>query len=193
VAVAAPRRGLGWAGYAACAWAVAYAVGVRFYQAAGGTVGLPGTLEDPDAVRLASLLAGIGILLAGLGALALVRPWGLRFPRLLVEIPALIGAGYAVAHALVAYVTKPLHLAGVVELEFRGWARVDESGLIWWDLLFYEPWFLGLGVLVTLGVVHHHRRTGGSERGLRRLLGVAAAWTLALTLFACVQVAAGGA
>jgi hypothetical protein len=136
-------RSLAWAGYAAAAWAIAYAVAVRGYHAAGGTVGLPGRLEDP-------------------------------------------------AHALTGYVTKSRHLLGVMRLEFRGWARLDEGELILWDLLFYEPWFLGLGVLVTLGAVHHHRRTGGSARGARRLALATAAGTLALTALFCLQLAADG-
>ena len=116
-------RSPAWAAYAACAWAVAYAIGVRGYQGLGGTLGLPGTFEDPDGMRQASLLAGAGILLVGVGELALVRPWGLRLPRWLVIVPALAGSAYAAAHALTAYVTKPLHLLGVIDLEFRGWAR----------------------------------------------------------------------
>ncbi len=180
-------RSLGWAAYAASAWALAYAVAVRGYQGAGGTLGLPGTFEDPAGMRRASLVAGAGILLAGLGALALVRPWGLRLPRGLVIVPALAGSALAMAHALTAYVTKPLHLLGAIELDFKGWAHVDEGALIWWDLLFYEPWFLGLGVLVTLGALHHHERTGGSERDRRRLLAGTAAAVLGLTALSCAQ------
>jgi hypothetical protein len=185
-ATSAPRqqgRSLAWAPYAASAWALAYAVGVRGYQGLGGTLGLAGTFEDADAMRRASLLAGAGILLVGLGALSLVRPWGLRLPRWLIILPALTGSAYAAAHALIAYVTKPLHLLGVIDLEFRGWARLDEDALILWDLLFYEPWFLGLGVLVTLGTLHHFRRTGGSPEGARRLLAVTATATLALAAY----------
>jgi hypothetical protein len=100
-------RSLARAGYAASAWAIAYAVGVRGYQGLGGRVGLAGTFEDPAAMRRASLLAGLGILLVGVGALALVRPWGLRLPRWLVIVPALAGSAYAVSHAVTAYVTKP--------------------------------------------------------------------------------------
>jgi hypothetical protein len=66
-------RSLAW-GYAASAWAIAYAIAVRGYQGLGGTVGLAGTFEDPAAMRRASLIAGLGIFLVGLGALALVRP-----------------------------------------------------------------------------------------------------------------------
>ena len=156
---------------------------VRGYQGLGGTVGLAGTFEDPAAMRRASLVAGLGILLVGLGALALVRPWGLRLPRWLVIIPALAGSAYAASHALTAYVTKPLHALGVIHLEFDGWASRDEAAQFAWDLLFYEPWFLGLGVLVTLATLHHYRRTGGSGRTERRLVATTAAATLLLTLF----------
>jgi hypothetical protein len=68
------------------------------------------------------------------------------------------------AHALTAYVTKALHLLGVIELYFQGWAERDERAQFLWDLLFYEPWFLGLGLLVTLGALHHHRRTAARRR-----------------------------
>jgi hypothetical protein len=183
----AESRSLAWAGYAASAWAIAYAVGVRFYQGAGGTLGLPGTFEDPAAIRRASLVAGIVILLVGVGALALVRPWGLRLPRWLVIVPALAGSAYAAAHALTAYVTKPLYALGVINLDFHGWATLDKRALIRWDLAFYEPWFLGLGVLVTLAALHHYRRTGGSRRGAHRLAAITAATTLVLTALTVVR------
>jgi hypothetical protein len=184
------RRSLAWAGYAAFAWAAAYAIGVRGYQGLGGTIGLAGTFEDPAGMRRASLVAGAAILLVAFGALAFVRPWGLRLPRWLVIVPALIGSSYAMAHALTSYITKPLHALGVVELRFDGWAQRDETAQFLWDLLFYEPWFLGLGVLVTLGAVHHHRRTGGSTRAERRLIAATVAATLALTAFSCAVVVA---
>jgi hypothetical protein len=184
------QRSLAWAGYAAFAWAAAYAIGVRGYQGLGGTLGLAGTFEDPADMRQASLLAGAGILLVGIGALAFVRPWGLRLPRWLVIVPALTGSAYAIAHALTNYITKPLHALGVVELRFDGWAKRDETAQFLWDLLFYEPWFLGLGVLVGLGAVHHHRRTGGSARAERRLIAGTAATALALTAFSCAVVVA---
>jgi hypothetical protein len=85
-------------------------------------------------------------------------------------------------------VTKPLDALGVVELQFRGWERRDPTAQFLWDLLFYEPWFLGLGVVVTAGALHHYRRTGGSDRGARRLLAATAAATLALTALSCVLV-----
>lgn len=180
-------RSFAWAGYAAFVWAVAYAIGVRGYHGLGGTFGVPGTFEDPARFRAASLVAGAGLFVAGLGTLALVRPWGLRLPRWLVIAPALAGAVIALTHALTAYVTKTLHLLGVIEIEFRGWVRPDERSLILWDLIFYEPWFLGLGVLVMLAVLHHYGRTGGTYRGQRRLAVVWGATSIVWTAVACVQ------
>ena len=195
MSVLAPRKPLdarswAWAGYAASAWAVTYAIGVRGYQGLGGTLGIAGTFEDPEGMRQASLLAGAGILLVGVGALALVRPWGLRIPRWLIIVPPLTGSAYAMSHALTAYVTKPLHAIGVIQLQFDGWAERHETAQFLWDLLFYEPWFLGLGILVTLATLHHHRRTGGSIEAGRRLLTLTALATLALTALACTIVAA---
>jgi hypothetical protein len=175
------------AGYAAAAWAAAYALGVRGYQGLGGTLGLPGTFADPAGMQRASLVAGAFILAVGIAALSLVRPWGLRLPRWLVIVPALAGSAFAAAHALTAYITKPLHQLGVIDLEFDGWARVDEHALIAWDLAFYEPWFLLLAILVVLGTLHHHRRTGGSARGARRLLAATGAGTVAITALACAS------
>lgn len=175
--------------YAACVWAIAYAVFVRGYQAAGGTIGLAGRFEDPGEFRRASLFAGILILLAGLGALAFVRPWGVRIPRWLLTVPALAGSVYAMSHALVAYVSKTLHLLGVIDLDFKGWEVLDGGELFLWDLFFYEPWFLGLGVLVTLAALHHDCRAGGSAGARRRLALATLAATLALTVFACVALA----
>ena len=183
-----PKLPAGWPAYAASALAIAYAIGVRGYQGLGGTIGLSGTFDDPSGFERASLQAGAFLLLVGIGALALVRPWGLRLPRWLVIVPALSGSVFAMAHALTAYVTKPLHLAGAADLEFRGWKTLDEGEMIAWDLLFYEPWFLALGLLVTAGALHHHRRTGGSERARRRLVAVTGAGTLALTAVASAMV-----
>jgi hypothetical protein len=178
------ERPPGWAGYVAFGWAVAYALGVRLYQGLGGTVGLAGTFEDPEGMRRASLAAAGGILLVGVGSLALVRPWGLRLPRWLVIAPALAGSAYAASHALTAYVTKPLHALGVIELQVRGWATRDEAAQFAWDLLLYEPWFLGLGLLVTLGALHHHRRTGGSARAAYRRAWLSVAGVLMLSAIA---------
>jgi uncharacterized protein DUF3995 len=186
------RLGPGWPAYVAAGLAAAYAIGVRGYQGLGGRIGIAGTFEDPAGMERASLQAGAFLLVVSVGCLALVRPWGLRLPRWAVIVPALAGSVFAMAHALTAYVTKPLDLLGAIDLELRGWATLDKGKLIAWDLLFYEPWFLALGVLVTLGTLHHHRRTGGTERGQRRLIALTVLGTIALTAAASAMVIARG-
>jgi hypothetical protein len=71
-------RSLAWAGFAASAWAIAYAIGVRVYQGLGGRLGLAWTFQDPAAMRRASLMAGVGILLAVLGVILSSSTVGLR-------------------------------------------------------------------------------------------------------------------
>ena len=87
-------RSVAWAAYAACGWAIAYAVGVRGYRASAGRSAWR-AVRGPRGFREASLLAGVFLLLVGLGALAFVRPWGLRLPRWLVIVPALAGSAFA--------------------------------------------------------------------------------------------------
>ena len=97
--------------------AIAYAIGVRGYQGLGGRSASPARSRTRQAFERASLHAGAFLLLVGIGSLGLVRPWGLRLPRWLVIVPALAGSVFAMGHALTAYVTKPLDLLGVVELD----------------------------------------------------------------------------
>ncbi|CAH2717053.1 hypothetical protein BACCIP111895_04242 [Neobacillus rhizosphaerae] len=54
-----------WPAYLGCIWAVMYAVFVRFYQAAGGTLGIPGQVEDPKGMYMASYFAGVLIMTCG--------------------------------------------------------------------------------------------------------------------------------
>src|SRR5918998_1133093 len=93
-------------------------------------------------------------------------------------------AGYA------AFVWAVTYAIGVRGYHGLGGAQRDERAQFLWDLLFYEPWFLGLGVLVTLSTLHHHARTGGSIEARRRLLILTALATLVLTALACSAVVA---
>ena len=127
--------------------AIGYALGVRLYQGLGGTIGLAGRSRTPG-MRRASLRPA-RILAVGIGALAFVRPWGLQLPRWLVIVPALAGSAYAMAHALTAYVTKPLDALGVDRPRVPRLGGRRRGAQFLWDLLFYEPWFLLLGVFVT--------------------------------------------
>jgi hypothetical protein len=43
------------------------------------------------------------------------------------------GPAYATSHTLTAYVTKPLHVLGVIDLQLDGWASREEAAQFAWD------------------------------------------------------------
>lgn len=71
-----------WAAYAACAWALAFAV-VHLYWALGGAVGLPpGMSVGMNRALFVIDIVAVPLCVAGaLLALSLVRPWGRHLPR----------------------------------------------------------------------------------------------------------------
>lgn len=182
------------------ALAVFYAVFVRFYQAAGGTIGLGGSAPaDPAALQAASYAAGLLILLGGVACLMLGYPlarcwpaWvpgvGARAvtPWLLVPlcaVPALVGGLFAVVHGLGGWSTKFLELVGVIDIAYPAdaWVTLDVTAMDLWSVLFYEPWFLAMGVSLCLSVRAYARSLGIGEKALRRAtrgcLGLVAAGT----------------
>ncbi len=76
------RRRAAWAAYAACAWALVFAV-VHLYWGLGGSVGLPSGLSVGMNPALFVIdIAAVPLCVVGaMLALALVRPWGRLFPR----------------------------------------------------------------------------------------------------------------
>ncbi|NWL89760.1 DUF3995 domain-containing protein [Paenibacillus sp. 79R4] len=170
-----------WPAYTGFLWALLYAVFVRFYEAATGTViGGYGKFSDPDAFSVASYAAGVLILLCGFILLGLGGPrgsvvpdWvpvfrGKKLPRLLVLGPTLAGAAFLVAHGITGIITKLLYLAGAIPLRLQGWAEVDMNHLALWDLCFYEPWFLIMGILAGLTAAHYAQASGMALSVFRR-------------------------
>ena len=194
-----PGRALAWWGFGCAAF---YAIAVRFYQAAGGRVGMAGEMrpEHVPGSQMASYLAGLLILLGGVACLYLGLPEVRRFPqwvprfggreipgallRPLCLAPVLAGAAFAVAHAAVGMVTKSAALLGVMDIPYPDvWLRLDETATAWWDLLFYEPWFLAIGVLLHLCAVRYLRATGRAS---------VARWTTRVSAAAALGLAATG-
>jgi hypothetical protein len=122
-----------WAGYAACAWALAFS-GISFYWAAGGTSG--GEAIGPAITKLAhdpaftAILWSTGALklVGGVLALALVQPWGRRLPRRLL-LAAAWGGGIPIPSGLG-------HTAAL------------------WHVLLWDPWWLLGGILFVLAAWH---------------------------------------
>ncbi|WP_274654581.1 DUF3995 domain-containing protein [Paenibacillus humicola] len=168
-----------WPGYAGFFWALMYAVFVRFYQAAGGTAGLPGKFENPEGFFRASYIAGVFIMIAGFVLLALVKPWGKIAPMwmplfggkkirpFVLLIPTLAGTAFALAHGFGGEITKFLAMADVITIHYPGWAELDDRRLALWDVLFYEPWFIIMGILAGL-TAYHYARASGIPLSVRR-------------------------
>ena len=157
----ARRRWPGWAAYAACAWALAFAA-IHLYWALGGAVGLPKGMSvgmNP-ALFVVDVLAVPLSVVGALLALSLVRPWGRLFPRRL-----LLAGAWAVCALLIVHSAPTLVEGGLVVTGLRD-AKL--SVLERWSLFVYEPWFFIGGVLYGAAARGHgrsdKRRDGGRPR-----------------------------
>lgn len=186
-----------WPAYLGCIWAVMYAVFVRFYQAAGGTLGIPGQVENPKGMYMASYFAGVLIMTCGFILIALAKPWGRVVPawvpligrrhihRLIILIPTLSCTAYLIAHGISGIITKVLLLADVITIHFTGWISLDVHSLALWDLLFYKPWFIIMGILSGLTASHYAQASGISLSAFRRSMVIYLISVFLLTVF-CV-------
>lgn len=138
----APRNAK-WTGYAACAWALVFAA-LSFYWAAGGTAGvhtLSKAIREPALRRdsgFVAILWATAVLkvLAGLLALAFVRPWGATVPRRLLLV-----AGWGVAAFLTLY--GGLGMTGAL-LTDLGVTESAATGSARWYLFLWDPiWVVG--------------------------------------------------
>ncbi len=142
----------GWARYAACGWGIAFAA-VHLYWALGGTMGLPPgwSLRSNTPLLVIAVIAIPLCLGAAALALALVRPWGRRFPRWL-----LLSATWGVAALFVIHAAPALpDYVGLV-LGRRAGALTPPDRF---DLFLYEPWFLVGGIVFGLAAWGYQRRS----------------------------------
>lgn len=100
--------------------------------------------------RQGNWAASVVITGAALLCLALVQPWGRRLPRPVLLGVARVGAVFAVLH-WVAYTAAPL-------LNFTGITGGEVTSFDRWNLLVFEPWFLGMGVLLAVAAAQNARR-----------------------------------
>jgi hypothetical protein len=151
---------LAWTGYAACAWAVLFAA-LSFYWAAGGTAGVemnapaitrPVLARDPGWIAILWITGALK-LVAGLLALALVRPWGRLLPRWL-----LLGAGWTAFAIMALYegAASLLQHALMVTGAIATPAGLGETSARW-HLFLWDPWWLLGGLLVGLAIWQYQR------------------------------------
>ncbi|MEC0210882.1 DUF3995 domain-containing protein [Paenibacillus ehimensis] len=190
-----------WPAYAGCVWAFLYAVFVRFYQAAGGTIGLSGQPRSPETgLYMASYIMGVLILICGFILLGLVKPWGRivpawvpwiagkPIPRAVILIPTLLCTAFLLAHGAAGIVTRALFLASVIDIHLpeQYWIDMDLHDMALWDLLVYEPWFLMMGLLSGLTAAHYAQASGVSPSALKRSTMLYLLFVVLLTaLFIC--------
>lgn len=161
-----PLLRTGWAAYAAFTWAFLFAA-PSFYWAAGGTAGM-GTLgpgvaamaRDPWFIALV-WVTGFAKALAGLLALALVRPWGQRIPRWVLLAGAWGGGALLVLHGGDLVVQGALALGGFLDIP----ASATPSAIRWQTFL-WGPWFLVGGLLFCIAAwkTPERRRRHGTSR-----------------------------
>jgi len=152
------------AAYAAAAWAFLFAL-ASFYWAAGGEFALDtlaveierdARARDSDAIALTWATGALKVL-AGLLALALVRPWGARIPRrLLLVAAAAAGAGFTL-YGAAGLVEKILMEAGAIDVS----ASFGSDRVVWYLLVWDPYWLLG-GILFLLAAVRF-RRAGAAR------------------------------
>ncbi|EID54086.1 hypothetical protein [Saccharomonospora xinjiangensis] len=180
------------------ALAVFYAIFVRFYHAAGGTIGMGGLVpRDLPTFQFASFVAGLIILLGGVACLMLTRPalrrvpaWvpvlgGRELPTALMAtlcgVPVLVGGVYAVIHGLGGFGANLLSVLGFAEIPIPAdaWLNLDSSTMSWWELFFYEPWFVTMGMCLLLSARRYALDKGVAAATARRVGFVCTALLLA--------------
>lgn len=159
-----------WVGYAAGAWAFAFAA-MSFYWAVGGTVGI--AMQAPSIKELAverpawfvATLWATGALkaLAGLLALALVRGWGSLVPRWILLV-----AAWGVGALLSLYGGANLGVRGLMAVGVMSTPESMHSAAARWHLLLWDPWWLLGGVLFGVAAWGYQR---GSRTKVRRGFG----------------------
>lgn len=169
---------LSWAVHAGCAWALAY-VPIHLYWALTGrawpTEELPEELTAPM-WRQANWAACVVIVGAAVVALALVQPWGRRLPRSALIGVAWTGAVFAVLHWAAFSAVTVLDMVGVSGGTVTSFDR--------WNLFVFEPWFLGMGLLLAIAAqqnTRRHRGEGVAKAAVPRSGGEIAATALMLS------------
>lgn len=148
----------GWPAYAAFGVGFLFAL-VNVYWLLGGELGLNtlGDAVEADTRRGApTVVAATAVKAAGaVLPLALVRPWGRLFPRLLLS-----AAGWTGAVVLVLYGGTLTIGQALIELGAFDVTPADPTALRG-HLYLWDPWFLLWGLLLALAMVRFERATSG--------------------------------
>lgn len=150
-----------WSGYAAAAWAFAFAV-PSFLWGSGVDVGVRSVGRDLPSYTWSNhpgflafvLFTGCLKVLAGLFALALAHP---RPRRLLPGRRLTLTGGYVVAGFLVLYGLQDIVLPSLLEAHAIALPRDPDWFAIRWHLILWGPYFALWGILLGTAVRHYQR------------------------------------
>jgi Protein of unknown function (DUF3995) len=132
-----------WAAYAACAWALAFAL-MSFYWAAGGLAAIDtiggeperlGRARDSEFVAVQWVTGAVKVL-AALAALVLVRSDGRGLPRRLLVLVLGVGGALLLLYEAAELVQHLLMAVGAVDQ-----GDLDDTALIG-HLAFWDPWWI---------------------------------------------------
>lgn len=144
-----PRDRLWLFATALSAWSFLYVL-PHLYWAVGGEVGFSALKRSATAHegwRAINAAASAILLLPVAIGLALPRARSHRLSRALLLAACLGGASIAVSHGLYGMVYRVLNVAGVVEVDGRGFTTAEHAWVLW-DLFLFEPWFVIEGLLL---------------------------------------------
>jgi hypothetical protein len=167
-----------WLGYAGFGWALSN-IPIHIYWALGGLTTSIGITTSGHDFRIANWGASLVILGAGLTCLALVQRWGEVLPRALLHGTAWVGGVLGIVHSLAFGTGEVLRLAGIVSYPDRTDFTLRQlQNFDWANLLYFEPWFAVMGVLLIGSSLSARRRaraaaadTGSSSRMWTRRVG----------------------
>lgn len=146
-----------WAGYAACAWMLVFAA-MSFYWALGGTAGLHTVSlgqERAGESWFTSVLWFTGLLkvIGGLLALALVRSWGQRVPRMLLLTAAWGVSALLLLHGVDFVIQGALTETGIISIPtLTAWTAVH------WQTFVWGPWFVLGGIVFCVASWNYQRQ-----------------------------------
>jgi hypothetical protein len=132
-----------WAAYAACAWALVFAL-MSFYWAAGGLFAIDtiggeperlGRARDPEFVATQWVTGALKVL-AALAVLALVRPRGRPLPRQALIVVLGVGGILLALYETAELVQHVLMALGVVDQ-----GDLDDTAVVG-HLLLWDPWWI---------------------------------------------------
>ncbi|MPZ62823.1 MAG: DUF3995 domain-containing protein [Propionibacteriales bacterium] len=163
-------RLLTWAG---ALWALQY-IPIHVYWAMGGTTGFLGIEDLGEDFQTANWAASVVIAGAGLVSLSLVQSWGRLVPSAVRHGLAWVGGIVAIVHGIAFAVPSALRLAGVLDYRTDPDFTSDQlRNLDWANLLYFEPWFTIMGILLIVGSQSVRRHSRDVPRDGRVLRGTA--------------------